>query len=184
MKRFALITAGALALAFASASTTYAQKTTELKAGGGGSAHARTDWTIGGADISITYGRPAIKGRAEATMMPVGTPWRTGADEASVLKTNKALKFGTVTLPAGSYTINTEPGATSWTLLLGKLGSPGQWGIPYLPNLEIGRVPMKLSKSAAPVELVTFVIDPAKDGGTLKVEWGTKSASAPFTVVK
>ena len=28
--------------------------------------------------------------------MPIGKPWRTGADEATVLKTDKPLKIGTL----------------------------------------------------------------------------------------
>ena len=184
MQRFSLIAASALALALVSGTTLHAQKTTPLAAGGGGSAHARTEWTVAGANISITYGRPALKGRPEATMMPLKKPWRTGADEATVLKTDKALKFGTVTLQPGSYTINTEPGESAWTLLLGKLATPDQWGIEYQPKLEIGRAPMTLTKAATPVELVTFAIDPTKDGGTLHVEWGTRNAAVPFVVVR
>ena len=115
-------------------------------------------------------------------MMPAGAPWRTGADEATVITTDKALIFGTVKLAPGSYTINTEPGAKEWHLILGKVGAPKQWGIPYKPELEIGRTAMKLGKSAAPVEMVTFSIDKGEKGGTLRLEWGTASVTAPFTV--
>jgi DUF2911 family protein len=159
-----------------------AQTTTETGKGGGGSSHVKTDWTIGSAHISISYGRPSLKGRAESAMMPAGKPWRSGADEATVLTTDKQLKFGSVTLAPGSYTINTEPGATSWQLILGKLGSPKQWGVPYKPELEIGRTPMALGKTSAPVEQVTFSIDKAPSGGTLRLEWGTTSATTPFTI--
>jgi hypothetical protein len=170
-------------LSAAFALPTYAQKTTDLGAGGGGSAHVKTEWTVAPAHISITYGRPALKGRSEDMLMPAGKEWRTGADAASFITTDKALKFGDVTLQPGSYTINTVPGASEWHIVFGKLESEKQWGIPYKKDLEVGRVPMKLGKTAAPVELVTFLIEPAKSAGTLKVEWGTKSASVPFTVL-
>jgi hypothetical protein len=161
-----------------------AQKMTELKVGKGGSPHVRTDWTIDGAKISIEYGRPSLKGRPESQMMPAGKPWRTGADEASVLTTDKALTFGTLKLEPGTYTINTQPGEGEWQIIFGKLEKPGQWGIPYKSDLEIGRAPMKAGKTGAPVEQVTFSIDDTAAGGTLKVEWGTTSASVPFTVSK
>ena len=32
----------------------------------------KTAWVIDGANISIEYGRPALKGREEAKMMPAG----------------------------------------------------------------------------------------------------------------
>jgi hypothetical protein len=159
-----------------------AQKTVQTHVGGGGSPHVTTSWTISGANVSISYGRPSLKGRNESTLMPVGQPWRTGADEATVITSDKPLKFGTITLPAGSHTIFTEPGAGEWKLILGKLEKDKQWGTPYLPNLEIGRVPMKLSKTAAPVEQVTYSIDNVGSTHVLRIEWGTKSATVPFTI--
>lgn len=157
-----------------------AQKTTALGTGSGGSPHVRTEWTIDGANISIEYGRPYLKGREEAKMMPPGSPWRSGADQATVITTDKPLKFGAVSLAPGSYTINTQPG--DWQLILGRLETPGQWGIPYNPKLEIGRTPMKAGKAAKPAEQVTISVDDTPAGANLRVEWGTTSAVASFTV--
>jgi hypothetical protein len=177
-----LLTAfAAVALLATSAS---AQKTVQTGKGGGGSPHMKGEWTISGANIAIEYGSPYLKGRPEAQLMPHGTEWRTGADQATVITSDKSLKFGTITLAPGSYTINTLPDAKEWKLIFGKLGKPGQWGVPYLPALEIGRVPMKLAKTSAPVEQVTYAIDPTATGGTLRIEWGTASVTAPFSVVK
>jgi hypothetical protein len=173
------------ALAVAAFSTTLlAQKTTEVHPGRGGSPHVKSEWTVDGANISITYGRPSLKGRPESQVMPAGKPWRTGADEATILTTDKALKFGTVSLQPGSYTLNTEPGDGQWQLIVGKLGDKGQaqWGVPYQSALEIGRAPMKAGKTKAPAEQLTISVDDTATGGTLRIEWGTISASAPFTV--
>ncbi len=161
--------------------TLAAQKTADLGTGRGGSPHVKTEWTIDGAQVSIEYGRPSLKGRPEAQLMPPGKPWRTGADVATILATDKPLKFGTLSVPAGSYTINTQPGA-EWQLILGKLSDPKQWGIPYKADLEIGRAPMTAGKTKAPVEQLTISIDDTPAGGTLRIEWGTTSASIPFTV--
>ncbi len=158
-----------------------AQKTVSTGTGKGGSPHEKTTWTVNGATISIEYGRPFLKGRPESQMMPADQPWRTGADEATVITSDKPLTFGTVKLQPGSYTINTVPGEKEWHLVLGKLGSAGQWGIPYLPNLEIGRVPMKLDHPTSPVEQVTIAID-THESPTLRVEWGHVRASVPFHV--
>jgi hypothetical protein len=173
----------AAALVTASAATLAAQKMTEIGSGRR-SPHVKAEWTVDGANVSITYGRPALKGRTETQMMPPGQPWRTGADEATILTTDKALKFGSVSLQPGSYTINTQPGDGQWQLILGKLGDKGekQWGIPYQQPLEIGRTPMKVGKTASPVEQLTISIDDTASGAALRVEWGTVSAVAPFTV--
>ena len=174
----------AAVLVIAAAGSVAAQKTTEVHPGKGGSPHVRTEWTIDGANLSIEYGRPSLKGRPESGpgFMEVGKPWRTGADEATVLKTDKPLKFGTLTLEPGTYTLNTQPGEKDWQLIVGKLGKPGQWGVPYNATLEIGRAPMTLSPAKAPVEQLTISIDDTPKGGTLKIEWGTKVATIPFTV--
>ena len=178
-----LISGIALALIVASSVLVSAQKTTELKTGGGGSPHVRTDWTIDGAAISIEYGRPFLKGRPEAQMMPSGREWRTGADEATIITTDKPLKFGAISLKPGTYTINTVPGDKEWQLVLGRLSKPGQWGIPYQKDLEIGRTPMKVGKTAKPIENVTISIDDGPgNAAALRIEWGTASATAPFTV--
>jgi hypothetical protein len=167
----------------ASSVLVHAQKTTELGTGKGGSPHVRTEWSIDTAAISIEYGRPFLKGRPESQMMPHGKEWRTGADVATIITTDKPLKFGAVSLAPGSYTVNTVPGEKEWQLVLGRLSKPGQWGIPYQKDLEIGRTPMKVGKTKAPVENVTISIDDTPgSGAVLRVEWGTASATAPFTV--
>jgi hypothetical protein len=158
-----------------------AQTTTQVHAGKGGSPHVRTAWTIDGAKLTVEYGRPSLKGRPDATMMPPGQPWRMGADEPTLLTTDKPLTFGTVKLAPGTYTLNAQPGP-QWTLLIGKLDNPPQWGIPYKPNLEIGKAPMTVGKTATPVELLTISIDDTPAGATLKVDWGTTSATIPFTI--
>lgn len=178
--RTALVTAAVVAFGISLS----AQKTTPVHPGRGGSPHVKTAWVIDGANITIEYGQPHIKGRSDSEVMPPGQPWRTGADEATVLVTDKALTFGSLNLPAGTYTINTEPGEKQWQLIFGKLEKPGQWGIPYRKDLEIGRTPMTVGKTKAPVEQLTISIDDTAQGGTLRIEWGGVSASAPFTVAK
>lgn len=164
-----------------------AQKMTTIHEGRGGSPHVKVDYTIDGANISIEYGRPSLKGRPESQLMPPGKPWRTGADEATFLTTDRAITFGTLKLEPGTYTINTVPGDNEWTLLIGKPAPPTekrpkQWGIPYQPDLEIGKAPMSVGKTSKPVEQLTIEIDDTPEGGTLRVEWGTVRATAPFRI--
>jgi hypothetical protein len=177
-----ILTSAVLCLAVAAGAQ--AQQTTDLGVGRGGSQHVKTEWTVGGGHVSITYGRPSLKGRPEASMMPLGKPWRAGADAATVLTTDKPLTFGKVVLQPGTYTINTQPGEKSWDLIFGKLEKEGQWGVPYQPALEIARTPMTVQTLVAPVEQVTFRIERVGPTQTLRVEWGRVAASAPFTVGK
>ena len=159
-----------------------AQKTTELGKGSGGSPHVRSDWTIDGANISIEYGRPMLKGRVPGKDIDPfeGKEWRTGADEQTTLITSKPLKFGNLSVPAGRYGLHTIPVNGTWQLIVHKREKG--WGIPY-PGKEgeLGRVPMTMGK-AKPGENLTISIDDTPAGGTLHIDWGATRASAPFTV--
>jgi hypothetical protein len=177
MRQFATV-----AVVLCCSAALFAQKTTQLKVGGGGSPHVRTEWTIDGAAISIEYGRPYLKGRDLTTLRPAGTVWRVGADEATTLKTDKTLKLGAQTVPAGTYTLFAVPGEKEWQLAINK--QTGQWGTAYDQSQDLCRVPMSVSTLSTPVEQVTFVIDDTPAGATLAIDWGTTRASTTFTVAK
>jgi hypothetical protein len=157
-----------------------AQKTTQVHPGKGGSPHVRSEWAVRGANISIEYGRPLLKGRPEEQLMPPGQPWRTGADEATTLKTDKALLVGELEVPAGTYTLYTVPGP-QWQLVVSK--ATGQWGIPYPEGQDLGRVKM-LTTRIPPVEQLTILMDDTPGGGRLRIEWGTVRASVPIVVLE
>src|SRR5918993_4120714 len=163
--------------------TVSAQKITPVHEGKGGSPHVRTDWTVDGAAISIEYGRPSLKGRTVGKeVAPYGRVWRAGADEATTLKTDRPLKFGTLSVPAGTYTLFTLPGEKEWQLIVSK--KTGQWGTQYSEGDDLGRVPMQVGTAKSAAEQLTYSIDDTSAGGTLRIEWGTTSASVPFTVGK
>ena len=180
MKRSFVLSAALMAAAFGA--TVMAQKTTELGVGGGGSPHVKTDWMIDGSNISVTYGRPALKGRTPGKDVDPyeGKEWRTGADEQTTLVTSKALKFGTLAVPAGTYGIHTIPVKGQWQLIVSKREKG--WGIPYPTGTDLGRVPMTMGKVPKPGENLTISIDDTPTGGTLHIDWGTTRASLPFTV--
>jgi hypothetical protein len=178
--RRATVTFGALAIAGFLAAGVSAQKTTQIHPGKGGSPHEKTEWTVDGANISVTYGRPYLKGRDLAKLTPAGKVWRTGADEATTLTTDRPLTFGSVKVPAGTYTLFTIPSGDEWQLIINR--QTGQWGTQYDESKDLGRVPMKASKTASPVEQLTISIEDTAQGGVLRIDWGGVRASAPFTV--
>ena len=162
--------------------TLHAQKTSQVHPGKAGSPHVKSEWTVDGANISIEYGRPLLKGRTPGKDVDPyeGREWRTGADEATTLVTNRALKFGNLSVPAGTYTLYTIPTGGTWHLIVSK--STGQWGIPYPKGNDLGRAPMTVSKPAKAAEQLTISIEDTKAGGTLHIDWGATRASIPFTV--
>src|SRR5688500_6731459 len=144
MRRLVLSAAVAIAALGISVS---AQKVTDLGTGKGGSPHVRTEATIDGANIAIEYGRPALKGRTPGKDIDPyeGKEWRTGADEQTTLITDRPLKFGTLSLPAGRYGLHTIPMKGTWQLIVSK--RPKAWGIPYPAGEDLGRVAMTMGKA-------------------------------------
>jgi hypothetical protein len=172
------IAAAVIALA---ATTAAAQKVVSTKMGGGGSPHETVEYTVKGAKITISYGRPFLKGRKVLSeVAPAGKIWRTGADEATTLTTDKALMFGSLMVPAGTYTLYTIPDATTWKLVVSK--QTGQWGTEYHEDRDLGRADLKVEKLPTPAEQVTISITEAGGSPTLNIDWGTTRATTPFMV--
>jgi hypothetical protein len=58
--------------------------------------------TVGGARISIDYGRPLKRGRTVmGEVVPLDQVWRTGANAATILRTNRDLVIGGTAVPDG-----------------------------------------------------------------------------------
>jgi len=147
------------------------------------SPHETTKATIDGANISIEYGRPYKKGRKIfGGLEPWDKVWRTGADEATTLTTDKAIQIGSLAVPAGKYTLYTIPSQTDWKLIVNK--QTGQWGTQYDEKQDLGRVSLKKTTLSAPVEQLTIAIDKAATGGQLKISWDDTELTAPITVQK
>ena len=154
-----------------------AQKVISTTPGKGGSPHETVEYKVGDATVTITYGRPFMKGRSIETLAPTGKVYRTGADEATTLKTDKALQIGTIAVPAGTYTLYTLPGSP-WQLIVSK--ETGQWGTVYNQDKDLGRTPMTAGTLAAPSEQLTIAVV----GSNLEVHWGTMKQSVAISAKK
>jgi hypothetical protein len=147
------------------------------------SPHETTSIEVGGHKISITYGRPSLRGRKMlGAHEPYGKVWRTGADEATVLETDADLDINGLKVPKGSYALFTIPGEKSWTLIINKTAK--QWGaFNYKEAADLGRVPMNVSKPASSIEEFTIKLAPAGTNAcTLTLEWENTEASVPVKV--
>src|SRR3954470_12613819 len=109
--------------------------------------------TIGVTDVTITYSRPAVKGRTifadapasmaaratgEATLdnqndrkagepiVPYDHVWRAGANEATMFQVTDDVLINGRPLKAGTYSMHAVPGKDEWTIIFNN--DPGQWG--------------------------------------------------------
>jgi hypothetical protein len=140
--------------------------------------HAR----VGAANITLDYGRPAARGRTIfGGLVPFDRVWRTGADDATQLTTDRAIRIGDVRLEPGTYSIYTVPGRDSWLLGINR-GAGMAAAMSPDPAEDVGRVRMSVSATAGHVERFTIGIDPAGDGSALlRLRWEQTEATVPIT---
>ena len=147
------------------------------------SPHDTVTADVGGHKITVTYGRPSIRGRKiMGGLVPYGQVWRTGADEATTFETDANLDINGLKVPAGKYSLFTLPTEGGWTLILNKTAK--QWGaFNYKEGNDLGRTKMNVTKAGAPVEQFTITITPSgSNAATLKLEWENTVASVPIKV--
>lgn len=163
--------------------------------------------TIGVTDITITYSRPAIKGRtifadAPATMearakgeatldnqnerkagepiVPYNHVWRAGANEATLFQVTDDVLINGQPLKAGSYSLETIPGKDEWTIIFNN--DPGQWGaFTYDAKKDALRVKAKPQTVNESQEWMAFTFDPVTaNSAQVNLRW--EKVSVPFTV--
>ena len=135
--------------------------------------------TLKGKQVTIDYSRPFLKGRhVGQELAPYGKVWRTGANEATTLKTEINLNIGGTDVPAGTYTIYSLPSEGTWKLIINK--QTGQWGTEYDEKQDLARIPMQKSATKAPVEQFTISFDKKDDANAdLVLEWENLHLSVP-----
>ena len=73
---------------------------------------------VGLTDVTITYSRPSVKGRAIwGALVPLDKPWRTGANQATTITFSDDVTVEGQKLAAGTYSIVTIPGKDEWTVI-------------------------------------------------------------------
>jgi hypothetical protein len=158
------------------------------------SPHETISKVIDGNRVTIVYGRPYTKDpktgenrKIWGELVPYGEVWRTGADEATLLITQKPIIIAGTMIPAGAYTLRTLPNEDGTAkLIINK--QIGQWGIgpgSYDKEQDLARIDLKKETLDAPVD--QFTMDISKNpsgGGILKMMWENTAFSTPFTVQK
>jgi len=163
--------------------------------------------TIGVTDVTITYYRPAIKGRTifgeappsmearakgDATLdnqnerkpgepiVPYNHVWRAGANDATVFQVTDDVLINGQPLKAGTYSLETIPGKDEWTIIFNN--DSGQWGaFAYDSKKDALRVTAKPRTVPESQELLAYNFDPVTaNTATVNLRW--EKVSVPFTV--
>ncbi len=144
--------------------------------------------SVGGAAVRIAYSQPALRGRKAVggLLVPYGKVWRTGANAATTLETDRDLVIGSTTVPAGKYTLWTLPSADGWHLIVNKktLDDQGQplWGTLYDASQDFAHIDMTVSQTPDTAERFKITLEPNGNGGTLRLRWENTVATVPVAV--
>lgn len=151
------------------------------------SPHETVNGTVADAKISVVYGRPYMKDPKTGepreiwgSLVPYGKVWRMGADEATLLTTDKEISIGGSSIPAGSYSLYLLPTEESAKLIVNK--QTGQWGTKYDESQDLVRIDLKKQMLDKPVDQFTIGIDKTVADGVLKLMWENTEYSATIAV--
>jgi hypothetical protein len=170
-----------------------------------GAPRGKVSASVGGKNVTVDFGRPALKGRSFDDLLKQLPPeriWRAGENQVSIFSTEGDLSVGGKVVKAGTYSLYVHLPATGDAALIlnSDLGQPLSvlWKeapenmknapFPYLGNYEqaikskeVLRAPMKASKPAAAVESLTVSFAPLQNGATMTLAWGDRAWSLDLT---
>ncbi|PAP79193.1 hypothetical protein B1759_12625 [Rubrivirga sp. SAORIC476] len=169
------------------AATRYAEHDAAGRSVGDLSGRGETVATIAGATIAVDYGQPQMRGREIwGALVPWGELWRTGANRATHLTTDRALVLdpdgAALAVPAGEYTLYSIPEAEGGLLIVNR--QTGQGGTTYEATRDLGRVPLTRSSLTEAVEVFTIGVEAEGRGGRLALRWASDAFSVPFAVAE
>ncbi len=138
---------------------------------------------VGGAEISIAYGRPMVKDRKIwGGLVSNGRVWRAGANEATKFVFKRDVQIEGHSLIAGTYTFFAIPGETEWTLIFNRV--PRQWGaFDYNPAFDALRFTVKPAENHNE-EYLRYTIQPAGASAVVvTLAWEKRAVSFRITSV-
>lgn len=134
--------------------------------------------TVESANVSIVYNAPSKKGREIfGGLVPYNQIWRTGANGATEVTFKKDVKFGTASVPAGTYSLFTMPGVKEWTVILNS--ELKQWGAYNYDKIKDKNVAVITVKSESTKEVVEEMSITASDKA-IGIAWDKTMVSIPL----
>lgn len=113
---------------------------------------------INGANITINYSSPSVKGRKIwGELVPYGKVWRAGANAPTTFETDKALRVDGKDLPAGKYAVYVIPEKDDATIIFGK--DPSVGANKYDQGSDQIRVKVKTKKSKSMNESLVYKVN-------------------------
>ena len=140
------------------------------------------DQRIGLTDFSITYSRPATRGRAIfGDLVPYNEVWRTGANACVKFNASTDFTLNGDAVPAGEYAVFTIPGETEWTIILST--QTNLWGSAgYTQESDVLRTTVPATTGDFDESFTMSFKALSTTGGELVLEWATTEVSVNLGV--
>jgi len=136
------------------------------------SQHGEVSQRIAATTITVVYNRPVARGRELfGSLVPYGRVWCPCADDATTIALTTDVKINGETLAAGTYSVWTEPGPDSWTVIFNRTAQA--WHTRYPSGQDVLRV-KATTRTGSHMETLAFYF-PVVDGrkAELVLHWGT-----------
>jgi hypothetical protein len=136
------------------------------------SQHGEVSQRVADTTITVVYNRPVARGRELfGQLVPFGRVWCPCADDATTLAVTTEVKVNGQTLPAGTYSVWTEPQPEAWTVIFNRTAQT--WHTKYPAGDDILRV-KAVPRTGSHMETLAFYF-PVVDGrkAELVLHWGT-----------
>lgn len=140
--------------------------------------------TVGLTDVTVDYSRPSMRGRTIfGELVPFGKLWRTGANAYTKISFSDDVKIAGQDVKAGTYSIFTKPGATSWEIFfytdVDGGGTPKEWD----DSKVVAKATSEVYALPVNIEAFTITIDDMTSGGAnLGMMWEKSYVAVPFEV--
>lgn len=139
---------------------------------------------IGLTDFTLSYSRPSARSRMVfGDLVPYGEKWRTGANEATLLKISDDIMIEGQALKAGEYAIYTVPDKFNFEWIFYK--NTTSWGLPEeWKEEEVAlRVKTPVNMVNNKTETLTFDFDELRNtSAVLKLTWENVTTACKITV--
>jgi len=109
---------------------------------------------VGLSEITITYHRPGVKGRAIwGGLLPYNQVWRAGANEPTLITFSDPVTVAGKKLNAGTYRLLVIPTQGDWTIIFNS--ETKNWGTVYDSTFDVVKIAVK-PESGAHEEFMSF----------------------------
>lgn len=144
---------------------------------------AMTRAMVGDSYVKVTYSSPRMKEREIfGSLVPYGSVWRTGANEATEITLTAPIRFGGEELAAGTYSLFSIPNEDAWTIIVNS--AVNQWGaFSHNPDHDVLRVDVPTEALDESYEAVTIGFEGDDNPSGLYIIWNQTRVTIPLAAL-